>query len=295
MPNNSTPSSAAKSASSSSPSVVDAFSKIIHDALHPSNANDGESSKSNKKQRIIQFTPAQFDSLLQTLTTVTPPTPCNPPPPPSTPVLSGISTSASMPAYYNNAKYEEITCKPLKPLYDGSEDNLMPFLTHLDVRRQNEGWALATYISVDGKTIDLCLHFAQITADQAKAAATLRWNSPTVHTDKHTIGHETCNSRQLAIVLMGSISDALSLIILHRVPCELRNDGTYILWTNCNNVHRNNVALTEHVCEKITNATLQQFSNNVEDYIIFIKDNLCMLSSDTSNTTEHRGLITYIL
>jgi hypothetical protein len=274
-----------------SPSIAESFSQILHKVINHTNDNDGNPARRGKKPRLIQFTLSQFNELIQKITTITPPTNTSPP---TTPALAGSIPSQTH-AYYNNAKYEEITCKPLKPSYDGSEDNLMTFLTRLDVRRQNEGWAPATYITIDGKRIDLCIHFAQVDADQAKDAATLRWNSHTIQMDKHTIGHDTCNSRQLAIVLMGSITEALSLIILHRIPRELCNDGTYILWTICNNVHRNNVAFTEHIREKITTASLQQFNNNVEDYIIFIKDNIHMLSSDASNSNEHRGLITYLL
>jgi hypothetical protein len=43
------------------------------------------------------------------------------------------STTVRPPSYYNNAKYEDIACKPIKPLYDGSEDQLIPFLTLLDI------------------------------------------------------------------------------------------------------------------------------------------------------------------
>jgi hypothetical protein len=37
------------------------------------------------------------------------------------------------PEYYNNAKYEDIISKPLKPLYDGSSEQLIPFLNRLDI------------------------------------------------------------------------------------------------------------------------------------------------------------------
>jgi hypothetical protein len=89
----------------------------------------------------------------------------------------------------------------------GSEEGLLPFLTWLDVCRQNERWYPATFLSTDGTTTDLCFHFAQVTEIQAKTNATLRWSFPTVQNDEHTIGHPTCLSRQLAIVLMASITD----------------------------------------------------------------------------------------
>jgi hypothetical protein len=37
------------------------------------------------------------------------------------------------PEYYNNAKYEDIISKPIKLLYNGSSEQLIPFLNRLDI------------------------------------------------------------------------------------------------------------------------------------------------------------------
>ncbi len=37
------------------------------------------------------------------------------------------------PEYYNNAKYEDIISKPLKPSYDGLPELLIPFINWLDI------------------------------------------------------------------------------------------------------------------------------------------------------------------
>lgn len=95
--------------------------------------------------------------------------------------------------YYSNAKYEEISCKPIKLSYDGTEENLIPFLTHLDIRRQNEGWAPATYIMIDGKSVDLTCHFTLITSEQATNDTEQCWKSPNITSEKHTVGHPTYN------------------------------------------------------------------------------------------------------
>lgn len=42
-------------------------------------------------------------------------------------------TTTALPEYYNNAKYEDLVCKPIKPLYDGSPEHLVPFLNRLDI------------------------------------------------------------------------------------------------------------------------------------------------------------------
>lgn len=180
----------------------------------------------------------------------------------------------SLPAYYSNAKYEEISCKGMKPAYDGTEDELIPFLTRLDIRRQHEGWAPATYVTIHSKTYDLTSKFAQVSEYDITEAAESRWNSENVQSEKHTVGHETYNSRLLAIVLFNSITEDFSTTLIHRVPMSLRNDGTYLLWSICHNIHRNNVAFTEHIREKISTAMLSTFNDDIIKYIIYIKHNL---------------------
>jgi hypothetical protein len=49
-----------------------------------------------------------------------------------------IGTTLITPTYMVNAKYKEISCKPIKPLYDGTTDDLMPFLLRLDIRHQDD-------------------------------------------------------------------------------------------------------------------------------------------------------------
>jgi hypothetical protein len=94
---------------------------------------------------------------------------------------------------------------------------------------------------------------------------------------------------------MNSITNEFLPTILNRIPHLLRNDGTYLLWSLSHNIHRNNISFTEHISEKIRLATLSQFNNDVTNYIIFLKDNLRMITNPTAPTSEHNGLITYIL
>jgi len=121
----------------------------------------------------------------------------------------------------------------------------------LGIRRQDEGWASATYLISEEKTYDLTTQFALDTEAMILALAEARLTSPTVDSDKHTIGHATCSARLLAKCLLSSISSKLSLTIINRVPAKYRNDGTDILWAITNNIYRNNVAFVESIREKI--------------------------------------------
>jgi hypothetical protein len=101
--------------------------------------------------------------------------------------------------------------------------------------------------------------------------------------------------RLLAMVILNSITEDFTITLIHHVSPLLRNDGTYLLWVLCNHIQRNYYAFQEHIREQIATATLSTFDNDVPKYIIFIKNNLCMLSSNTDSTHTHNGLITYIL
>jgi hypothetical protein len=112
---------------------------------------------------------------------------------------------------------------------------------------KNEGWAPATYITIHQHTYNLTCTFTNIAEPGLTHQVTARWTSPRVDTDKHTVGHETCNSRIFAIVFLGYLSNAFLKTILHYVPQSLRDDGIVILWTLGNNIYRNNVAFTKEI------------------------------------------------
>jgi len=68
-----------------------------------------------------------------------------------------------------------------------------------------------------------------------------------------------------------------------------------MLWAITNNIYRNNVAFVENIWEKIITTMIAHRDNNVERYLIFIKNNLQMIHSKSTAAKKHNGLITYIL
>jgi len=213
--------------------------------------------------------------------------------------ISSIVTVPSMrptlPSSYTNAKYEEISCRTIKPTYDGSEDQLVPFLTRLDLRRQNEGRASATYVKIAEKQYDLTLHFAKMIKEEDvigddKAC----WESLTVKEDKHSIGHPTYNSCLLAMVLLNSITDDFMTTLLHSISHNLCNDETFVIWSLCHHINQNNVDFNETIRGKIMTATLAKHDNDVTKYVIYIKNKLKMITHASANTDNQKGLLRYI-
>jgi len=149
----------------------------------------------------------------------------------------------------------------------------------------------ATYLTIEGNHYD----FAHINENQVTECASKCWSSPMVDIEKHSIGHDTYNSHLLAKCLLASISPELSLTLLNCIAKLYHNDGTYVLWALTNNIYRNNIAFVESIREKIVMATVSQHDNNIEKYLIYIKNHLQMITTKPTPTRQHRGLITYIL
>jgi hypothetical protein len=198
------------------------------------------------------------------------------------------------PEYYNNAKYEDINSKPIKPLYDGSSEQLIPFLNQLDIQRQDEGWYPITFLSIHGTQYDLIRHFTTIDESVMLQEATVRWMSSHVSTDKHTIDHPTFNARVLARLLLSSITDDFCIMIINRTPQEYRNDGPLLLWLICNNIHRNNIAFVESIKRRIRESTLSQLGTDAPKYIQHIKDNIHLITTSGDTTTSHTDLLVYL-
>jgi hypothetical protein len=242
-----------------------------------------------KQTRRLKFTPEQLSQLIMACST-----PVGQMSVPTQASLTSIAIAPSTaPVYVTNAKYEEICCKPIKPLYEGTEEDLIPFLLHLDIRSQDEGWAPATYITIEGNQYGLTIEFAHVNEDHVTECASKPWSSSTVAIDKHSIGHDT--SHLLAKCLLASIPLELPLTLLNCIPKLYCNDGTYILWALTNNIYKNYVAFVEHVREKIVMATVSQHDNNIEKYLIYIKNHLQMITTKPTSACQHRDLITSIL
>jgi hypothetical protein len=122
-----------------------------------SGTNDAEPTP--KRQKYIQLTQEQFDNLLQMKTSSNPTT--NPPRPSlsTIPSITPLSIPTSIPSYYNNANYEDITCKGITPSYYGSKDNLIPFLTLISDARMKVGNPPRTALLLTAATLpSLTLH-----------------------------------------------------------------------------------------------------------------------------------------
>jgi hypothetical protein len=80
----------------------------------------------------------------------------------TTPPLSSATRSSRHPDNYNNAKFEDLATRPLKPIYEGSPKQLVPFLNCLDIRCHDEGWYPVTFITLNQEKLDLLRDFTTV-------------------------------------------------------------------------------------------------------------------------------------
>jgi len=167
-------------------------------------------------------------------------------------------------------------------------------LNRLELHCQDESWLSITYIKQEENTYYLLRHFAKIEEETIMGIAQHHWTATTAMTDKLTFGHVTYNARCLARLVLASLTDDFALLINTRLDPSLRNDGPLILWSICHHIHQNNVAFVESKKQKIRQATLLQFGDDISKYITYVRDTLHLITAADDDMTVHKDLLTHI-
>jgi len=196
---------------------------------------------------------------------------------------------------WENAKVEQIICAGLKPLYDGTPDNLIPTLNSIQIRRRNEVWYPATFMVQDGKSIDLIRQFSALTEATVLNKAKDLWDSPDASTQSHTRGTTTYNHRLFGMFLMNSITPDFAALLHSRIDSRYCSDGPLLLYTMCQHIHRNHLAFVESIKTKVRSSTLATFHYDVPKYLRFLGDNMKLISSTGGEDTAHNDLIPHML
>jgi hypothetical protein len=118
---------------------------------------------------------------------------------------------------WENAKIEKITCSSLSPLYDGSSDNLIPTLNHINVQQKNEVWYPATLIMQHNADTIIILQFSKLTTEIVTAQAKKLWDAPTASIQSHTHGSDMYNARLLGLFLMNSSTPDFAALLHGRI------------------------------------------------------------------------------
>lgn len=190
---------------------------------------------------------------------------------------------------WDNAKVEQIICSGLRPPYDGSPENLIPTMNLINIRRRNEVWYPATFITQENQSIDLVMTFSQVKESTVLAHAQRLWLAPNATLQSHTRGTETYNNRLLGVFLMNSLTPEFAALLHARI------DPRLLLHVLCQHIHRNHLAFVESIKHKIRQARLQDYGGDIPRYIRFLTENLRLISSTGATENEHNDLIPHLL
>lgn len=200
------------------------------------------------------------------------------------------SPASKIPDVFDNAKYEQIACTGIKPPYNGSSQDLIPTLNMIHFRRQNEVWCSATFITQDGKNLDLIRNFSQAKHDVILTQAKVLWDSEDSVTQRHVRGTKTYNARIFAVFLMNSVTPDFATLLQSRIDPAYSLDGPLLFFTMCTHIHRNHLAFVESIKTKIRKSSLIEFKDDVQNFLRFLQDNLHLITSTGASETEHKTL-----
>jgi len=233
-------------------------------------------------------------------TQVSPPSrPLIPPPPPRHSPTLIPSPPLPVPTkqfdMWENAKVEQIICAGLKPAYDGTPDNLIPTLNLINIRRRNEVWNSATYILQGSEQVDLVTQFSKVKEETIINQAKKLWDTVDASTQSHTRGATTYNSRLLGLFLMNSLTPEFAALLHSRIDSKYCIDGSLLLHTMCQHIHRNHLAFVESIKTKIRESTLVEFNNDVPKYLRFLTSNIKLITATGAEDADHNDLIPHLL
>jgi hypothetical protein len=221
------------------PHSTDFFSMSSTSASATSNASVMPNSNRNPLDDIDAFSTFADQDLTRLINAAAtalrdrglPPVPASLPPPP--PVNVQHPRTADM---WENARVKKIISSGLTPLYDGSSDQLIPTLNLINIRRRNEVWYSATFLTQDTATVDLVWQFSQaklnVVLDQAKHL----WTAADATTQSHTRGTQTYNNRLLGVFLLNLLTPEFAATLHSRIDPVYCADGPLLLVTMCQHI-----------------------------------------------------------
>lgn len=94
---------------------------------------------------------------------------------------------------------------------------------------------------------------------------------------------------------MNSITNELVCLLHSRIDPKFSNDGPLLFFIMCNNIHRNHLAFIESIKHKIRLSSLDEYKDDVQAFLRFIQDNLCLITSTGAEDGMRNDLIPHLL
>lgn len=274
--------------------------RILFTSARSTNETPGDSNSVNNSSNdappsrapspVIQLTSDQLTELLRELRASSTPPPAfiTPPKPP------GDDDP------YSILRLEQLASTGLVTKFDGNPIQFPSFLKKFKNAANIAYWREAItfdLIQPDSttKSLNLLLDFTQIPEDNIIQEATRRWTTPTSLTNLSKKGTFEFNNKLLCLFLTNSITDSLHTKLQNRAGDLLANDGQFLLWLLCQDIHNNSVSYEADIKNQIRGCSVAADHNNdPQEYVTHVK-NLFQLISKDDNDKTHNDLVEPIL
>ena len=245
--------------------------------------NDEDFNPSNRFSPTITINDLNY--LIERIRTSTPP---NVPPLPQ-PTLADDSIT-------NIIRLETAASNGLSTKFDGQPHSFPSWIRKFRLTVQLAHWNSAIKISIsetNGTTVtyDITTDFAKIPKAVIVQQATNRWTNPTLLTNLSKKGTPEFNIKLLCLFLTNSISDRYHTVLQNRAGDLLANDGQYLLWLLCTDIHYSSISYEQSIKDQIRSGTIKgEYNNDLQEYITGTI-NLCRLILKTEDNTTHNDLL----
>jgi hypothetical protein len=126
-------------------------------------------------------------------------------------------------------------------------------------------WYTATFLTVEGKVIDLVKDFSRVTLESTKQQAIQLWSMPNANALRHTKGTQLYHSRLFALFLFNLLTTEFAALLHSRLDAEYSMDGPLLFIAMCNHIHCNHLAFIESIKHKIHLSTLQDMTTTCQN------------------------------
>jgi len=177
--------------------------------------------------------------------------------------------------------------------FDGTHENLAPWIKKFKTLRSNALWREATYLTHEGVTYDILSEFTKIKEACVKPQAQMRCTSEN-HLKSLRPEHTTLfYARILGKVVTSSVTDDFNTVLQNYAGDELASDGPYLLWLLLTHFHTSTITYQEQLKTQIRQRTLTgDHQDDAESYLLWLRHQLDVLTTiSPTGTAGHNDLM----
>jgi len=177
--------------------------------------------------------------------------------------------------------------------FDGTHENLAPWIKKFKTLRSHALWREATYLTHEGVTYDILTEFTKIKESVIKPQAQQRCTQENQLKSLKPEHATLFYARILGKVVSSSVTDDFNTILQNYAGDDLASDGPLLLWSLLTHFHTSTITYQEQLKAQIRQRTLgQDHQDDPESYLLWLRHQLDVLSTiSPTGISGHSDLI----